>query len=138
MLYYSSPQIVVQEVPGELALALSISGCKKGCKGCHSKHTHLSTYGEPLTVEVLSNLISKHRHISCVLFYGGEWEVVELIRLLTLVKKKGKKTCLYTGEELEDISPQLLLHLDYIKVGAYVEALGGLESPTTNQRFLTL
>ena len=138
MLYYSSPQIVLQEVPDEISLALAVSGCPVGCVGCHSTHTHSPTYGRPITLEALATLLRQNKHLSCVLFYGGEWAPDDLIPLLALVKNTGLKTCLYTGKELPDIQSQILLYLDYIKTGPYIEALGGLNSPTTNQRFIAL
>ena len=136
MLFYSYPQIVVQEVPDEISLALSVSGCNLACKGCHSTETWNPTFGKPLTVDVLQTLIDTHKHISCVLFYGGEWSPQELISLFTVCKLNQLKTCLYTGLELEQVPKSFLPHLDYLKVGPYVEALGGLASPTTNQRFI--
>lgn len=33
---FSAKDIVFQEVPGEVALAYTITGCTVGCKGCHS------------------------------------------------------------------------------------------------------
>lgn len=53
-------------------------------------------------------------------------------------KSKGFKTALYSGFPLEHASEDLLYLLDYIKVGAYDETLGGLKSPTTNQRLYRL
>ena len=138
MLYYSYPQIVLQEVPDEISLALSISGCSLNCKGCHSKETFSKTFGNPLTEDELNSLIKKHKHISCVLFYGGEWESDYLLKLLKIVNKKSLKTCLYTGEELFSIAPFILQELDYIKTGPYIESLGGLGSETTNQKFYKL
>lgn len=137
-LYYSYPQIVLQEVPGEITLALSISGCKLACKGCHSTETWNPFYGSPLTNTSLASLITKHKHISCVLFYGGEWEPEALIKLLQLCKTYELKTCLYTGQEIESIPSTLLAELTFIKTGRYIEELGGLNSPNTNQRFITI
>jgi len=138
MLYYSYPQVVLQEVPDEISLALSMSGCGLHCKGCHSQETWKSTFGEPLTVVELNRLLRKHKHITCVLFYGGEWQPKELIRLLKIVKDRGLNTCLYTGLNYEEVPKEIIGYLDYIKVGRYVEELGGLDSPTTNQRFIDL
>ena len=45
----------------------------------------------------------------------------------------GYKTCLYTGEE--EVSPEILEHLTYIKTGPWIQELGGLSSPSTNQMF---
>ena len=40
---------------------------------------------------------------------------------------------LYSGKE--DISTALKRRLDYYKVGPYIERLGGLDRPETNQKF---
>jgi anaerobic ribonucleoside-triphosphate reductase activating protein len=137
MLHYSYPQVVIQEVPDEIALALSISGCSLNCNGCHSTETFNSTFGSPLTPEHLQELITKNVHISCVLFYGGEWESKELLKLFKVVKTNNLKLALYTGLEFEKVPFILYPLLDYIKVGPYIKALGGLEAPTTNQHLIT-
>jgi len=137
MLYYSYPQIVLQEVPDEIALALSISGCQLGCKGCHSSETFNPTFGSQLTPEILQALISKNKHISCVLFYGGEWNPGELLELFEVVQSNNLKLALYTGLDYEEVPPSLLPPLHYIKVGRYIAELGGIGTPTTNQRIIT-
>ena len=74
--------------------------------------------------------------ISCVLFFGGEWQQKALIEKLLISKKMGLKTCLYTG--LDYVPRHIYQHLNYLKTGPWRKALGGLESTTTNQRFLEL
>ena len=138
MLYYSYPQIVMQEVPDEISLALSMSGCNLKCKGCHSADTWNPRFGKPLTKEELIQLIQENKHISCVLFYGGEWQPEYLLELIKIVKQKKLKVCLYTGLEYHQVPRELIEVLDYIKVGPYIEELGGLESPKNNQRFIKL
>lgn len=39
MLYFSKTILTFQDVPNEISLALSISGCQLKCKGCHSSFT---------------------------------------------------------------------------------------------------
>lgn len=138
MLYYSHPQVVFQEVPNEISLALAISGCPLGCKGCHSSHTWQPTYGLSLTHAELQSLIDKNKYISCVLFYGGEWQLDYLLSLIDIVKRNALRVCLFTGLDYDQVPHQLLSVLDYVKVGRYIEELGGLKSHTTNQRFLRL
>lgn len=138
LMRFSQPQIVLQEVPGEISLALSISGCSLNCKGCHSTETFDKTFGDELTSKLLDEMIAKHKHISCILFYGGEWLIDELEFFLKYIKDKGLKTCLYTGRELTYFKPEFLKNLDYIKVGRYIEKLGGLNEPGTNQKFIKL
>ena len=72
------------------------------------------------------------------MFLGGEWQVDELIARLVQVKQGGLKTCLYTGFEQEELAEDIISHLDYLKTGRWIAELGGLDSPTTNQRFIQL
>jgi anaerobic ribonucleoside-triphosphate reductase activating protein len=71
---FSYPQIYLQEVPGEISLGISISGCQINCKGCHSKETWNPTFGTELNIQTIDDLITKNKRISCILFYGGEWD----------------------------------------------------------------
>ena len=48
------------------------------------------------------------------------------------------QTALYTGRELDYFEDNFLNYLNYIKVGRYIEKLGGLKSPETNQRIIKL
>lgn len=132
---YSYAQVVLQEVPGEITLALSISGCGLRCKGCHSSETWDPKFGTILNTTELKRLFKENKYISCVLFYGGEWEPKELKHLLNISRDLNIKTALYTGEKLKSIPQEITQLLDYIKVGHYNEKLGGLHSKTTNQKF---
>lgn len=132
---YSNPQIVLQEVPNEISLALSISGCALKCKGCHSKETWDKDFGKSLSLEVLQNLIDKNKYISCILFYGGEWELDTLTTFIDLIKKSDLKVALYSGQELSYFPKEFIKKLDYLKVGKYIKDLGGLSSKRTNQIF---
>ena len=138
MLHSSWNGITLQEVPDEISLAISISGCPLACKGCHSKETWDQTYGTPLTVELLNNLIVKNKHISCLIFYGGEWNPTYLESLLKAAYSHNIDLCLFTGLELDQVPENLLPYLTYIKTGRYVEKLGGLQSPDTNQKLIRL
>ena len=133
---FSYPQIVLTEVPGEISLALSISGCPLRCKGCHSTETYDTNFGEKLTYEKIDKLLNKH--VTCVLFYGGEWNPEELIKFLKYINAKKLKTCLYTGYELDFIPKEILNELDFIKTGSYNASLGGLNNKNTNQKFISL
>ena len=134
-MFYSYPQETFQEVPGEISLALSISGCPINCIGCHSSETHNKEFGKVLDETEMKRLLKKHKHISTVLFYGGEWLLSELKMLMEMVINKGLKVALYSGFELSYFNEDLLEMVDFIKVGRYKEDLGGLQSPNTNQRF---
>lgn len=134
MRYYQK-DVVFQEVPGEISLSYFISGCPIKCKGCHSAETWDLHSGKVLTmVEFVHTLTRYKSFISCVLFMGGEWHESELVLFLKKALSLGFKTCLYTGEN--NISPRLRAHLTYLKTGPWIPLLGGLDAPTTNQRFI--
>lgn len=128
---FSYPQIYLQEIPDEICLGISISGCKINCKNCHSKETWDESFGEDLTLETLETLILKNKYISCILFFGGEWDK-NLPFFLMKAKDLGLKTALYSGEE--SMRENLIQYLDYYKVGPYIQELGGLNSNITNQK----
>lgn len=134
VLYSSSNYITTQDVPDELALAISLSGCPIHCKGCHSAFTWDPFFGELLTDDMFRNIIKNNKYASCVLFYGGEWQLERLLELIEIAKEYRLKVCLYTGLELEKVDKTLINSLDYLKVGPYVEQLGGLNKKTTNQK----
>ncbi len=132
-----TPSIVFQEVPGEISLCFSITGCKVGCKGCHSTDLWNEKHGNPLTNASFTRWIDKYQGlISCVLFFGGEWQSDVLIEKLQIAKENRLKTCLYSGEKYVDMA--ISDHLDFLKTGRWVAELGGLDSPSTNQIFMDL
>lgn len=132
MRYYDR-QVVFQEVPNEISLVYSITGCPLRCKGCHSPFTWGEHTGQELTeLDFAEDLKKYDLLISCVLFYGGEWHEEQLIRLLSIAKNDFRlKTCLYTGQDF--VSERITEQLTFLKTGCWVEQLGGLQSPTTNQ-----
>lgn len=142
MLYYSYYQTFTQEIPDELSLGFSILGCDIHCPKCHSSHTwdvYSEGKGIPLTTDVLDTALASQYLVTCILFYGGEWDKEYLEYLLKYSTKYDKKLALYTGRELEFFyDSYILAYLDYIKVGRYDEEKGGLTSPTTNQRLYKL
>ncbi|WP_105169723.1 anaerobic ribonucleoside-triphosphate reductase activating protein [Pseudoalteromonas sp. T1lg23B] len=135
MLKVLTPQVCFQEVPNEVALGFLCTGCQIGCRGCHSPQTWNAKYGVPLSRPKFADWLRRYDGlITCVVFFGGEWQETLLIELLRFAKEKGLKTCLYTG--LLDVSAQLKAQLTYLKTGPYIQALGGLEQPNSNQRFI--
>lgn len=131
------PQITFQEVPNEVSLAFLITGCQLGCRGCHSPDTWSRKSGTPLTTRLFSQYIERYKSlVTCALFYGGEWQPNNLIEKLKIAHQYDLKTCLYTGQE--SVEPSIEAHLDFLKTGPWIESLGGLVSPSTNQRFIDL
>lgn len=134
-MYYHSFRVVLQEVPNEISLCFSISGCPLHCKGCHSPHLWKDGSGKLLTIEEFKNiLITYKKYATCVLFMGGEWHEKKLIKTLKIAKENNYKTCLYTGEK--DVSSKIKHELTWLKTGSWNAILGGLQSKETNQLFI--
>lgn len=133
MLKYVNYDIVFQEIPNETTLAINISNCPCHCKGCHSPYL-AKDIGTELTSYSLLELLKKNKGITCVAMMGGDSEPQEVEYFSELVRNiAGLRYAWYSGrQELpKDID---ISKFDYIKLGPYVEELGGLKSPTTNQR----
>ena len=139
-LLYAGAAVVFQEVPDEIALAISISGCTRNCEGCHS--AHLREYKGRDMLYDLEYLIDSHLGITCVCFMGGDQNLRELKKAVRLIRRKYPNLliCVYTGEDNYDKISKLILALspDYLKWGSYRKYLGALDSPNTNQRFIKL
>lgn len=129
----ASYDIVFQEIPDEVTLALNISRCPCHCPGCHSPHL-AEDIGEPLTTSLLESLLARYGSaVTCVCIMGGDAAPDEVNAWLGYIHGLGKKTGWYSGREtkareVEDAS------LDYLKLGPYIEEKGGLRQPGTNQR----
>ncbi len=150
MLKLASYDIVFAEIPGEVTLALNLSGCPNRCDGCHSPHLREDT-GEPLTDGLLGGLLDVYGDsVTCVAFMGGDGDVGEVERLARHVHSRGLKTAWYSGRDImphgiitaynsentdTDGKPPLCTPVfDYVKLGPYISSQGGLDSPATNQR----
>ena len=169
MLKVASFDIVFQEIPGEVTLALNLSNCPCHCPGCHSPHL-AEDIGEEMTESLMNGLLDRYGSmITCVCFMGGDQAPEEVAQWAEYIKglsvkrsvsasglssvnpKDGLKTAWYSGRPhlpeclsandsersvSETVCPLsgVAGPFDYIKLGPYIESLGGLKSPTTNQR----
>lgn len=137
MLYYNKEEtnIGLIEVPNEISLCIVCTGCNLQCKDCHSKHNWLYNSGEKLDSETYVELLGRYKEkVSCITFMGGEWDNITLLLYLSLARGLGFKTALYTGQDLWNISYDIISNLDYIKVGKFIKEKGGLDNPNTNQK----
>ena len=97
MLKVASYDIVFQERPGEVTLALNLSGCPCHCPGCHSPHL-AEDIGEVLDEQLVDGLIARYQGlITCVCFMGGDADPQEVCRLAAHVKDI--KTAWYSGRQ---------------------------------------
>lgn len=135
MLKYYNYDIVFQEIPNEVTLAINLSNCPNHCKGCHSPWL-AKDIGEPLTKTAIIHLLNQYGNsITCVCLMGGDAEPKEVEQLGRVIRdeKSQLKVGWYSGKEKvpECVNSKVF---QYIKLGGYIESLGGLRSKTTNQR----
>jgi len=132
----ASFDVVFQEIPGEVTLALNLSGCPCHCPGCHSPHLWEDT-GEELNEELLDDLTGRYKGlITCVAFMGGDQDPAYVAQMAAYISSSkfqvpGLKTAWYSGRVK---MPGMDSPFSYVKIGPYIEALGGLKSEKTNQR----
>lgn len=144
--------ILLQEVPNEISIGITILGCPNRCDGCHSKKywkdnvdpdigLHLDSSN--MCTLLTNSVFPEHKDATCVCIFGGDWYAEELLEIVQGVKYRNDllryeyKYAWYVAKELNQL-PRLAFDLfDYIKTGCYIKELGGLTSPNTNQRFYT-
>lgn len=140
-LQFKNVTVVLQEIPNEISLCFSITGCKLACDGCHSSYLWKNT-GKILTDELFIDYLIKYNNVvTTILFMGGEWKMFDLLNKLELATKYGYNTALYTGltlEELKNKDNSIINKLNYVKTGRWIKTLGGLNSIITNQELINL
>ena len=133
MIKYIDTEVTLAEVPSEISLCISISGCTIHCPGCHSPYLW-NDIGNILTIDVIDELIAANDDISCVCIMGGDHDVDAVYALGKHIKSRGLKSAWYSGV-IRPLDDKLAEYFDYIKIGPYIENLGPLTKKTTNQRF---
>lgn len=133
MLKYLYCKEVFSEIPSEISLGISISGCTIRCPACHSRELW-EDKGTPLTPQCLELLLRQHQGITCLCLFGGEHDIDSLTELFMYAHRK-VKTAWYCGlDNIPKDKQGIVQYLDFLKLGHYDHELGGLDSPTTNQR----
>ena len=132
MVKYCGYYITFQEVPNEVALTFTVTNCPYHCEGCHSPWLQ-TDIGDELTESVIRSLLDKYQGaVTCVCFMGDGNDPIAINRLVKYAHSCGLKTCVYTGSHRNDVED--MGFPTYFKEGKYVRDLGGLSSPSTNQR----
>ena len=119
MLKYVNHDIVFQEFPDEVTLAINLSLCPNFCPGCHSPYL-CGDHGEELSEERLISLLTDYRdEITCVGFMGGDNDALEVERLCEVVKQHLDgtiKTGWYSGSQ--ELPEGIHINVfDYVKLG---------------------
>jgi len=134
MLKFYNYDIVFQEIPDEVTLAVNITGCPVHCPGCHSPHLW-QDIGVALDEAALQAMYAEYEgEVTCFALMGGDGDPAEAGRLCAFIKRElGLHSAWWSGRA--DLPEEIdLTAFDYIKTGPYIEALGGLKNPSTNQR----
>ena len=135
MLKYVNSDIVFQEIPDEVTLAINISNCPCHCPGCHS-HYLWEDIGLPLDTNAIDDFVEEYgKDLTCIAFTGGDCDPRGIDQLAQYVHEEYPqfKVAWYSGKTV--ISPLITKNdFDYIKNGHFIRHLGPLKKPTTNQR----
>ena len=134
MLKYVETLIGFSEIPDEITLCINISNCICNCKGCHSPYL-AEDIGEELTCSKLEELLQANKGITCISFMGGDIDPAGIVGLAKYIKTfyPGLKVAWYSGRQ--ELPKHFNLEpFNFIKLGPYIEELGGLDSKTTNQK----
>lgn len=137
---FESHSIVFQEIPNEISLAFNISNCPYRCKGCHSSFLQRDE-GDEINEGVIDQVMNQYHRIplTCICFMGGDRHPDQINKLAVHIRNKYPKMKIgwYSGNYIVSDGVDLT-NLDYLKLGPYIESKGGLNSPTTNQKFYTV
>lgn len=125
--------VVLEEVPDRVTLAVEIPNCQGSCPGCHSSFLKLDL-GKELTAAVADRLVEDNFGVNCFLFLGEGNDREALMKLAAHLRAAHPKLelALYSGRQ--EVEEEIYEAFDFVKVGPYVEALGPLSEASTNQR----
>lgn len=133
MVKYTDTEIVFQEIPDYITLAINISNCQNRCKNCHSPELWCDI-GDELSEEKLLSLIEDNDGINAVCFMGEGKDWREIINLCRAAKKKfpNIKYGIYSGRDT--VEDAFYKTFDFVKIGRFDETYGPINKETTNQR----
>ena len=129
----SLTDIVLEEIPDRVSLAVEISNCRGNCIGCHSPFLK-KDLGDELTPAAVDELLKSNFGVNCflVLGEGNDPEALKGIASYVKSSRPGLELALYSGRE--SVEDELFDLFDFVKVGPYIKEFGPLNEPTTNQR----
>ena len=135
MLKYVNTDIVFQEIPDEVTLAVNLSGCPCKCPGCHSKYLWADS-GSVLDEATVERLIDSQKgEVTCLSLMGGDAQPQEVDRMAAWLRKHRPHLRIAWWSGRSFLSPLVnTANFAYIKLGPYLPHLGPLKSERTNQR----
>ena len=135
-----STGVTLNEVPDKVAFFIELGSCTQRCKGCHSKELW-EEVKEPTPLDALLAEADQaiEKGANAIVLMGGTCNGLSIENLLVILQSLSElaPTCLYSGSDDKSLNHYIAEQTDitWIKTGSYKEELGGLSSPTTNQRF---
>ena len=125
--------IVLEEIPDKVTLAVEISNCRGSCIGCHSPFLK-QDIGVELTPAAVDRMIADNFGVNCFLLLGEGKDPEALLRIAEHLRlhHPDLERAVYSGRA--EVEPEIYAAFDYVKVGPYIAEAGPLNEPTTNQR----
>ena len=136
-----STGITFTEIPDNIAYFMEIGNCTQKCKGCHSPHLQGDTVEHTLLKDIINDCIkAKQQGATAILLLGGTTNGIPINTLNLIIKELSfiLPVGVYSGAPVDSVYHKYLFDnsmLKWLKVGDYDSAKGGLDKPTTNQRF---
>ena len=135
-----STGITLNEVPDKIAYFIELGSCTQRCKGCHSEELWEEVESPTSLEDVLRGAEKAiESGANAIVLMGGTCNKMSTPDLLKVLDGLSEiaPTCLYSGLDDEETNTYIAEHsgITWLKTGSYKEELGGLSSPTTNQRF---
>lgn len=125
-----------------VAVEIYVSGCTRGCKGCHNPQMQSFSHGYSLKYgELWRNLDYNKEWFDIISILGGDLLCQDEVSRNTLMYRlhkdfPHKKLWLYTGAELSEVPQWCLDIFDVIKTGPYIESLRQSEGlASSNQKY---
>lgn len=117
------------------AFEIYLAGCRQHpCEGCHNVELWDFENGEDITKDMMNRICGQISSdmVERVWILGGEpfdQPFHMLYPFLVVLKTLGKEVWVWTHYAYEDIMPDYLEHIDYVKTGAYVKELPSYKEP---------
>ena len=125
--------VVLEEIPDRLTLAIDISNCTGLCEGCHSPFLRRDV-GVELTPEAIDSLTAGNFGINCFLFLGEGNAPPALMSAANSVRRAYPSLALGLYSGRESVEEDVWELFDYVKIGPFRPSCGPLNKTTTNQR----
>lgn len=135
--------ITLTEIPDHISFTVMLGNCCRKCKGCHSAYLQYKLPHDMWTdVEqiVAQAQKAKTQGANAILLMGGTTNGIKPDVLQGAIAQLAKvlPVGIYSGADYHSVYNIILRedpNVTWLKTGDFIEELGGLDSPDTNQQF---